>query len=161
MNCEEIQNRLSEYLDRSLDTISAKNIEVHLACCPLCRAEVAALSNCIRQIAALPAVEPPLGFAQRVMAHVREIEAKPTVWQRLFFPPKIKIPVHASAVIVVAGLAILLSQKQSRVARQEFDPGESAAAFVDQPEKAKFRNQVESLSALPKVFGIALNCCIV
>jgi len=112
MNCAEIHNRLSEYLDKSLDAISAKAVELHLSSCPLCRAEAVALSDCIRRVATLPAVEPPPGFARRVMAQVREIEARPSLWQRLFFPPKIKIPIHAGAAGVVAGLAILLSQKQ-------------------------------------------------
>ncbi len=135
MNCEEIQNRLSEYLDKSLDAISAKSVELHLSSCPLCRAEAAALADCIRQVATLPAVEPPPGFARRVMARARAIETRPTVWQRLFFPLKMKIPLHAGAVVVVAALAILLAQKQLRLPQQDFDPPESSPISANRSEK--------------------------
>lgn len=144
MNCAEIQNRLSEYFDKSLDAISAKAVELHLASCLLCRAEAVALNDCIRQVAALPAVEPPPGFAQRVMAHVREIEARPTLWQRLFFPLKIKIPIHASAVVVVAGLAISLSQKQAPIDPQDSRTGSAAPISAEQNAPAP------PVSALPQ-----------
>jgi hypothetical protein len=135
MNCEEIQNRLSEYLDKSLDAISAKSVELHLSSCPLCRAEAAALADCIRQVATLAAVEPPPGFARRVMARARAIETRPTVWQRLFFPLPMKIPLHAGAVIAVAALAILLAQKQPRLPQRDFDPPEPSPVAANRSEK--------------------------
>ena len=146
MNCEEIQTRLSEYLDRSLDTISAKGIEVHLSSCPLCRSEAAALSDCVRQVAALPAVEPPIGFTQRVMAHVREIETKPTVWQRMFFPLKVKLPIHATAVVLVAGLAFLVSPRQDPSRdRQASGTGTRPASSTSPGERGK-----AELASLPQ-----------
>ena len=83
MNCQEVQLQLSGYLEKSLDAIRMKSIETHLSSCPFCRAEVHGLSECIRQVTELPAVEVPLGFTQRVMAHARAIEIEPTPWQRL------------------------------------------------------------------------------
>ena len=43
MNCEEVQAQLLEYLDKSLDRISTKHLEIHLSSCPPCRAEADSL----------------------------------------------------------------------------------------------------------------------
>lgn len=160
MNCEEFHARLSEYLDQSLDAISSKSIEVHLAACPLCRTEAAGLTDCIRQLAALPSVDPPLGFAQRVMAHVSEIEHRPSIRQRLFFPLKIKVPIHATAVVLIGALAFILSQKQEQLRdRREPDAGTSAVTSMQPTEQqsetrpestiARERNVQDKISAEP------------
>ena len=138
MNCEELRTRLSDYLDKSLDAISTKSIEVHLASCPLCRAEAAALNDCIRQVSSLPAVDPPLGFAQRIMAHVDEIEKKPNMWQRFFFPLKTKIPIQATAVVLIGALAFILSQKEEQFRNRETaGTGVSAVTSANPVEKQK------------------------
>jgi hypothetical protein len=149
MNCEELQTRLSDYLDKSLDTISTKSIEVHLASCPLCRAEAAALNDCIRQVSSLPTVDPPLGFAQRVMAHVREIEIRPPLWQRLFFPLKTKIPIQATAVVLIGALAVVLSQKQEQLKNQE-TPGTSVPAMTAANQLEKPKEAPSELAIVPK-----------
>jgi predicted anti-sigma-YlaC factor YlaD len=73
MNCDEVQERLSEYLERALDEGNLRSVESHLSSCRLCRAEAVSLALCIGSIANLHTVEPPIGFTQRVMSHVREI----------------------------------------------------------------------------------------
>ena len=110
MICHDVQAQLSAFLEKSLDTIRLKGIETHLNSCPACRAEANALSYCIRQVAELPAVEPPPGFAQRVMAHAREIE--PRGWQRFMAALRATMPIQAAAVIMIAVLAVLLYQKE-------------------------------------------------
>jgi len=112
MNCDEIQAQLSEYLDRSLGAAPMALVEEHLAACPPCREETELLSETIGQVAALPLVEPPLGFTQRVMAHVREIEPQPRLWQRVFLPLRQKLPVQATALVVLGILGAYLLQKE-------------------------------------------------
>ncbi len=114
MNCQEVQLQLSGYLEKSLDAIRMKSIETHLVSCPFCRAETHGLADCIRQIADLPILEPPAGFAQRVMAHAREIEIEPRRWQWLLSAFKSTVPIQAAAVVLVAVLAVLLYQKNPR-----------------------------------------------
>lgn len=114
MNCAEVENRVVEYLDRSLDAITAKHLEIHLSTCPPCRIEVDSLADCIRQVAALPIVDPPLGFAQRVMAHAREIERKPTLWQRFAPTWQFNKPIQATAVVLIAVLSVYIYQKEEQ-----------------------------------------------
>jgi hypothetical protein len=125
MNCEEIQSRFSEYLERSLDAADMKGVEDHLQVCVSCSVEAEKLALCIEQVSNLPQVEPPIGFAQRVMAHVREIETKPSFWKGLFSPRRIKIPLQASAVIVVGIFAVYLLEKDT--AQKNLSPRSPAA----------------------------------
>ena len=67
MTCPEVQLLLSEYIEKSLDTIRLKAVESHLLACSGCRAETEGLMDCVRQISDLPLLDPPMGFTQRVM----------------------------------------------------------------------------------------------
>ena len=139
MNCDEIQTRLSEYVEKSLDTISAKGIEVHLLSCSRCRVEAESLAECMQQVASLPMVDPPLGFIQRVMAHVRDIDKTPTLWERLFFPLRVKIPLQATAVVLVGALAIVLSHKEESSNRQV--ASDHGVATIASPTPSEKKNE--------------------
>jgi Putative zinc-finger/Predicted integral membrane protein (DUF2275) len=114
MNCEQIERRLSEYLDRSLDPATISKIESHLSCCNRCRAEADLLWECTRKIAALSQVEPPIAFAQRVIAHVKELESKPRLWESLFLPFKANLPIQATAVVLIAIIAFYIAEQEPR-----------------------------------------------
>jgi hypothetical protein len=151
MNCDEVQTRISEYLERSLDTISMKSIEIHLSSCSRCRIEADSLADCIQEIAALPMVDPPLGFVPRVMAHVREINQKPTLWERLFLPTRVKIPLQATAVLLIGALALVLSQKEETFNKRDFSqPAASPTSAV--PSDRKAEQQKESTIAVEQSF---------
>ena len=115
MNCQEVELQLSGYLEKSLDAVRMKGIESHLASCPFCRAEARGLSDCIGLVADLPSLEPPAGFARRVVAHAREIELEPRLWQRLFAVLRSTVPIQATAVLLVGVLAVLMYQKEPRL----------------------------------------------
>ncbi len=117
MNCPEVQIQLSEYLDKTLDTLRSKSIENHLLSCVLCRSEAESVADCIRQVRDLPVVAPPPGFSQRVMAHARAIEIRPPFWQRFFFAGKFMMPIQASAVVLIAIFAGLLYQRENAIQR--------------------------------------------
>jgi hypothetical protein len=109
MNCQEVQAQLSDYVDLSLKDAQVALVHEHLAICSPCREEAELLGETIREVAALPVVETPLGFTQRVMSHVREIDAQPTFWQRFFIG---KIPARATALVAVGIFAVYLLQTE-------------------------------------------------
>ena len=111
MNCEEVDKHLTEYLDESLDLAMTTRVATHVISCAHCRAGSNELADCIQQVATLPAMLPPLGFAQRVIAHVRDSEPKPSLWQRLLAPLISRVPVQAAAMAVIAIFAVVLYQK--------------------------------------------------
>ena len=134
MNCAEVQKYLSDFLDKSLDNERARAIEDHLAACSRCSEEMTSLAECQRLVSGLPAVELPLGFTNRVMARVREAANPPSLWERLFLPLQIKIPLQATAVVLIAVLAAYIYQKE---------PLQRESVVAVQPESS-FREQNET-----------------
>ena len=135
MNCQEVQLQLSGYLEKSLDAVRMKGIETHLASCPFCRIEARGLSDCIALVSALPVLEPPAGFAQRVMAHARDYQLDVPLWQRLVAVLRTTAPIQATAVVLVGVLGILLYQRESRLQDSGFDElSPPAAVLKNEPE---------------------------
>jgi hypothetical protein len=141
MKCEEIQRYLSDFLDKSLDNERARAIEDHLAACSRCSEEMTSLAECQRLVSGLPAVELPLGFTNRVMARVREAANPPSLWERLFLPLRIKIPLEATAVVLIAVLAAYIYQKE---------PLQRESIVGIQPESS-FREKNETDRLAPSV----------
>jgi hypothetical protein len=107
MRCDEIRNRLSEYLDGELPPGERRGVEQHLSGCEGCRKELSELEAALGHLASLSEVEPPPFYAQSVMRRVRE-EARPGpgLLERLFFPLRVKLPAEALALALVAVVAI-------------------------------------------------------
>jgi hypothetical protein len=141
MNCGEVQKYLADFLDKSLDNERARAIEDHLAACSRCSEEMASLAECQRLVSGLPAVELPLGFTNRVMARVREAANPPSLWERLFLPLRIKIPLQATAVVLIAVLAAYIYQKE---------PLQRESIVGIQPESS-FREKNETDRLAPSV----------
>jgi len=137
MNCQEVQIELSNYLEKSLDSLRIKSIEMHLLSCPLCRDEADGILDCVEQLAQLPMLDPPAGFAQRIMAQVREIEVKPKLWHRIFPPFKIGMPMQATAVVLVAILAVFLYQKESQIKSNQRDELSAPVPVMQLPSERK------------------------
>src|SRR5215467_2576719 len=112
MNCAEVQKYLSDFLDKGLDDERVRPIEDHLATCSLCSEELASLAECQKLVSGLPIVEPPLGFTNRVMSRVREAAHPRSLWEWLFLPLRIKIPLQATAVVLIALLAGYIYQNE-------------------------------------------------
>ncbi|HEU4344729.1 MAG TPA: DUF2275 domain-containing protein, partial [Candidatus Binatia bacterium] len=77
------------------------------------------LAECRRRVSTLPLVDPPKSLVTRVMAEVREEAENPSLWERLFFPLTIKLPVHAAAVVLLGILSVYLYQTDIRLKSDE------------------------------------------
>jgi hypothetical protein len=138
MNCQEVQKYLSDFLDESLDVEHSQTVSNHLAACALCSEEMASLAECQRLVSGLPEVEPPVGFSNRVMAYVREAAPKPSLWERLFSPLRSKIPLQATAVVLIAVLAAYVYQKEKEpLQRESVITVKPESSFVKQEETDK------------------------
>lgn len=112
MECQQTQVLFSEYIDKRLPQSSAQAIDMHLSACADCRLQVARLSQINKVYGTLPEVEPPLGFSTRLMAHLEEQPAKPQAWAWLSWPFQFTMPLQATAVVVVAVLAVFLYRQE-------------------------------------------------
>lgn len=94
LTCHELDERLGDYLDGSLDDSSAADIELHLSGCAACAALVRDLESITRQGAALPPLAPTRDLwpdiEQRIGTSVLPMAAAPkpratraATWQRL------------------------------------------------------------------------------
>ena len=67
-DCRELFARLSEYLDRELDTTAAEEIRRHLEHCPPCQICLGTLQRTVSLCAALERQPVPANFSRRLMA---------------------------------------------------------------------------------------------
>ena len=146
MNCKEAGERLSDYLDGTLGEEALREVEAHLSSCARCLENSKELSTTIKAVESLPEVDAPPGFSERVMVRVREEAARKPLWKRLFLPIRIKIPLHATALVVVIGLAVYLYEANLPVQRELARPvpSESLPSSAEELSKAKKDNQPET-----------------
>jgi len=105
MNCEEIKNLLSEYLDRELNQGACELVEEHLDNCPVCREELQVLKECLKSLGSLKKVEPPSDFLSQVHARLEGQASFKAAFKKIIFPLHIKIPLEAAG---LAAAAVLL-----------------------------------------------------
>jgi hypothetical protein len=107
MECGTIRQRLSAYLEGIISFEEKKFIEEHLLSCQPCSVALRDLKRAGELVRDLKEVEPPPWMAQKVLARIRrEQEGKKGIFEKLFFPLRIKIPIQATATVLIAVLAI-------------------------------------------------------
>src|SRR5574341_907809 len=117
MKCDQVRQAFSGLYDNRLSGPPLVTITQHLATCQDCRGEWTAFRKAMLAVSELGGAEPSLGFAARVR---RRIETIPP-WQRalfwLFFPLRVKVPIQALAVLLVAFAGLLLYQRSPELRR--------------------------------------------
>lgn len=107
--CTGIQQQLSAYIDGALTGEERRRIEEHVSSCGKCSATLADLRKTADLLRNLDEVEPPPWLTEKIIGQVREeAEKKRTLFQRLFYPLPIKVPVEAFATLLVVVLGLYL-----------------------------------------------------
>jgi len=75
-SCQDIGLLMSLVLDQSLDESEARSLEEHLSRCSTCRQEWEAMQRISRFFTDAPLMEPPPGFADRVMQRLARRQAR-------------------------------------------------------------------------------------
>ena len=86
--CAELRDRLPAFVDGALDGAAARRAAEHVAACPACSAEAAALRAVLERVAGLPVPELPPAFWQGFEGSVRRrVAASPapgsSLWERV------------------------------------------------------------------------------
>jgi anti-sigma factor RsiW len=76
MNCAEINELLSEYLDKTLDENRTDEVRRHISACVECRAELEDLRKTLNVVHALPREEPITDLWQEFAPKVAGIQAE-------------------------------------------------------------------------------------
>jgi hypothetical protein len=135
MTCAETRDLFSALADDALAPAERVALDDHLAGCPECRRELAALLRTVKLVRAIDPAHAPAGFVDRVLA-----AARPTPWPtrlaRRLSPPWPALPLGAVALLVIGGLAVLLfraSPEQQRAAQQYPAPTPGPTAPAPSP----------------------------
>jgi hypothetical protein len=103
MECSDIQEKLSAYVEGIVSSEEEMLIDEHLKACQQCSRSLADLKKTLEYVQGLEEIEPPPWLTQKVMARVRsEAQQKRGIFQRLFYPLHIKLPIEALAAILIA-----------------------------------------------------------
>ncbi len=107
MECKDIREKLSFYLEGTLPAEEKRLIGEHLNSCPQCGTALQDLKRTEELVKNLEEVEPPAWMTQKIMARVRaEQEKKRGIFQKLFYPLHIKVPIEALATVLIAVVAV-------------------------------------------------------
>ncbi len=110
MTCHDARERLSAYLDDALAPDERRDVAAHLGGCAECRRELAGLEHTVALLHRIQSVHAPVGFVDRVLE-----AAEPRPWYRrvgaaMFLPFSVKAPAGATALLMVALLAVHVFQ---------------------------------------------------
>jgi len=114
VNCEDLRDLFSPYLDGQLTAAEADRLAAHVRTCPSCQEQLAALRFTSSLASSLPHARLPLDLAPRVMAR-----ASASLWRerlaavREFLTPRRAFLVRAVAVLAV--FCIAAAAPRSRV----------------------------------------------
>jgi len=117
MECSQIRELLSEYMDSMLDKETAGLVEKHLETCKDCREELAALRTISEELGSLEAVDAPADFLKKVHERIEQRSLISRVFRSIFVPTRFKIPFQlataaATAVLVFSLFNVMQSEKQ-------------------------------------------------
>lgn len=112
MDCEEIREHLSEYVDDLLVAEEKARVEDHLSSCKACQQELASLKALVRELGSLESVEPPKDFLDQLNERIEARSWFPKILRTLFKPMRVKIPLEFAGAVAVAILVFVVLQTQ-------------------------------------------------
>lgn len=114
MECDEIKELLSDYVDDLLDAEPRAIVDQHLLTCTRCQEELDSLRALVRELAAMKPVEPPKDFLNQLHMRLEKPSKLSRILHALFVPMRVKVPIElaAAAVMVMLVSSLVLTQKQ-------------------------------------------------
>jgi negative regulator of sigma E activity len=137
MDCREIKNQLSEYIDGALGAEAAERVARHLEACPDCMETYEGMSRVVGYMREMEPVREPADFLENVKTRLEE---KPSPWavvRRLFSPPAVRLPVGAAVAAAVLMLVLYLPGDKDIVVPTLEAPTEKRAPAATAPEPAE------------------------
>ncbi len=161
MDCTTIQEKLTPYIEGIISSKEKRMIDEHLKSCHQCTETLADLRKTLTYIQNLEEIEPPSWLTRRVMAKVKsEVEPKKGMFQRLFYPLHIKLPIEAVAAIVIGVTtlyvfkAVHLEMKHDMYTEVPKTPSEEVISQIPSPPSPPLIEGMTSPPPTPSVKGI-------
>lgn len=123
MTCHhDARELLSALLDDALAGEQRLAVQRHVDGCDECRRELERLRQTVGLLHRLPPARAPVGFVDRVLEAARPTPWHERLWRRLLLPLRVRLPLEAAALVLVAGLAVYVFERTpelQQAARQE------------------------------------------
>jgi tetratricopeptide (TPR) repeat protein len=111
MNCREARAVFSDFHDGTLSGPRLVDLQRHLDDCPACRAEWAAFRRTVHMLQGMGDEEPSSDFAARVVQRIEATRGWRQVVATLVLPLRVKLPIHAAALVVLGLVGLWVSQR--------------------------------------------------
>ena len=109
MECRKIRELLSLYVEGALEEEEERKVREHLSTCPACREELLRWESYFHTMNALEKVKAPKDFIYKLHTRLR----KPSLWERLFSPLHIKLPLEVVGVAAMVFIFLHILQPLS------------------------------------------------
>ena len=154
MDCSEVRDNLSAYLDGVIDHESAVLIDDHLKDCEACRAELVSLRELVGELESLRSVRAPDDFLKQLHERIESESPFMRLMRTFFKPIKIKVPLEIATAAAVAVLVISvfsIQQEKEKIisfpdTMEEKDVSKEPAVSPGQIESKKPEKQEGALN---------------
>jgi hypothetical protein len=155
MECRNIQEKLSAYIDDILSSQEKTVVDEHLKTCRECTAALADMKKVIEHIKGLETVEPPVWMKQKIMAKVHaEARPKKGLFERLFYPLHVKLPVGAIATVAIALATLYVFRTIEPEVKLAKAPTEEVAPRISQKKQQPAQKEAEDRGVTPPVLPL-------
>ncbi len=145
MDCKNVKEKLSAYIEGDISSEEKMLIDEHLRSCQKCDESLAELRKTVDYVRSLEDIEPPPWLIQKVMAKIKSgSKPRERIWQKLFYPLYVKLPIEVVGVILIAVTTIYIFktiQPEIKVAKT---PSEETTPQILLQEKVVTEKELES-----------------
>lgn len=157
MECSNIQGKLSAYIEGIVSYEEKLLIEEHLKSCQKCSKSLSELRKTVKYVQSLEEIDPPQWLTQKIMARVRSVvvatrfraEPKKGLFQKLFYPLYIKLPIEAFAAIAIVITAVYIFKTIQPEVKVVQAPIKNENVIV-RDEVRKQSQQLRAVATIPK-----------
>jgi hypothetical protein len=112
MDCAEIDELLSEYIDGTLDSKTVQMVEKHISVCVDCKETLASLRAMVEELNAIEPMKAPDDFLEKIHQRMEPRPEFNRLFKKLFVPFKIKIPLQLTAAATASILVVMVLNLQ-------------------------------------------------
>lgn len=141
-DCEDMENKISLYLDNELSAADKQAVEQHLKSCAKCGNALADLKKVKAMTGKLSEVEPPEWFKQKIMAKVRAQAEKKSFTEKWFYPLRVKVPVQIFATIFIVVVAVYIYRAGDEQFKEVMPPAATAPMMKEQKEELTAKQDI-------------------
>lgn len=157
MECDKIQEQLSAYLDNALSTAEKSVVVDHLSSCPKCRKALTDMKMTVSSVKGLDEIIPPPWLTQKIMNRVKAERklTKKNLWQKLFYPLHIKLPIEAVGIFLVSITALYVFKSMEPELKSVMAPSEETVSQYT--AKRENRESVPDIKKQSQSPGVTLS----